>query len=204
MYANHARAAELKAARARRAQEDAARVVDEQDQILEAIPSTLEQFIVTGNRGRTTRSSTSIGRIDGLRQNAQNMEHTSEAASENELSDSAADFMPASSQASCSHVSTNNQSSERMTHSVLRPSFSRTAQGYDTPQSNTVVHMWNQDRWRYLISSVLSILALPIFHVQPIMPMTTPSPNMEGMHIRLLMGIMTWFKVTQQINLQSA
>ena len=133
MYANHARAAELKAARARRAQEDAARVEDEQDQILEAIPATLEQFIVTGNRGRTTRSSTPIERIDGLRQNAQNMEHTSEAASENELSDSAADFMPASSQASCSHVSANNQPSERITHSVLRPSFSRTAQGYDTP-----------------------------------------------------------------------
>ena len=133
MFANHARAAELHAARARRAQEAAARAEDEQDHVPESTSATLEQFIVPGNKTRMTGSSRLNGGSEDTSRISQNLDATSQVTSEYEDSDSATDQRPNSGHASVWKVAPGTQPSERMIHSYVRPSFSRTAQGYETP-----------------------------------------------------------------------
>ena len=134
MFANHARAAELRAARDRRAKEDAARAEDEQDQVPEPAPTSLEQFVKPGTRAGG-KSHSPRKRGNPTRQPSNAMDAASRTTSEYDFSDATTDVVPLSTQASHSQASMVNPPTERIMYSTLRPSFSRTAQGYDTPSN---------------------------------------------------------------------
>ena len=150
MLANEARAAELKAARARGAREDAARKEDsrtdnlpedgEEDEVPEPGPTSLEQYIRPGTKPRTNQSNTPHAHVEGTRRSSMSTEAIRNVESDFGFSDSETDRVPASSQASYSHLSAGtDRFSGYKSHVTLRPSFSRTAQGYDVTEPTTAL-----------------------------------------------------------------
>ena len=164
MLANEARAAELKAARARGAREDAARKEDsrtenlpedgEEDEVPEPGPTSLEQYIRPGTKVRTNRSNTPHAHVEGTRRSSLSTEAIRNVESDFGFSDSETDRIPASSQASYSHLSAGtDRFSGYKSHVTLRPSFSRTAQGYDVTEPTTALpqqRTFNPQEARYM------------------------------------------------------